>query len=96
MRQRGEELLLLDVREPQEHALARIEGARLFPLGQLEASLGELAEWKAKLVVIHCHHGGRSAHACQLLQQHGFAKTLNLRGGIDAWSQSVDASVPRY
>jgi adenylyltransferase/sulfurtransferase len=96
MRQRGEELLLLDVREPQEHALARIEGARLLPLGQLEARLGELAEWKPKRVVIHCHHGGRSAHACQILQQHGFEKTLNLRGGIDAWSQSVDASVPRY
>jgi molybdopterin/thiamine biosynthesis adenylyltransferase/rhodanese-related sulfurtransferase len=96
LQERGEEFLLLDVREPQEHATARIQGARLVPLGQLEARLGELADWKAKRVVIHCHHGGRSAHACQLLEQHGFAKALNLRGGIDAWSQSVDASVPRY
>jgi adenylyltransferase/sulfurtransferase len=96
MRQRGEELLLLDVREPQEHAMARIEGARLLPLGQLEEHVRELADWKSKRVVIHCHHGGRSAQACLLLQQHGFSTVLNLRGGIDAWSQTVDAGVARY
>ena len=96
MRERGEEFLLLDVREPQEHAMAHIEGAELLPLGQLEARVGELEKWKAKRVVIHCHHGGRSAHACHVLQQHGFSNALNLRGGIDAWSRSVDASVARY
>jgi adenylyltransferase/sulfurtransferase len=96
LRQRGEEVLLVDVREPQEHAIAHIEGARLIPLGQLESRLGELADWKTKHVVIHCHHGGRSAQACQLLQHHGFANVENLRGGIDAWSQAIDKSVPRY
>lgn len=96
MRRRGGELLLLDVRDPIENATARIEGARLVPLGALEARLGELAEWKSKPVVIHCHYGGRSARACLLLQQHGFEKVQNLRGGIDAWSQTVDPSVPRY
>jgi molybdopterin/thiamine biosynthesis adenylyltransferase/rhodanese-related sulfurtransferase len=96
MRARGDEFLLLDVREPAEHALAHIEGAQLIPLGQLEARLGELDGWKAKRIVIHCHHGGRSAHACQVLQQHGFEGPVNLRGGIDAWSQAVDSSVPRY
>jgi adenylyltransferase/sulfurtransferase len=96
LRERGDELLLVDVREPVEHATAKIEGAKLLPLGQLEARIGELAEWKSKHVVIHCHHGGRSARACQVLQQHGFSNVENLAGGIDAWSQTVDASVPRY
>jgi adenylyltransferase/sulfurtransferase len=95
-RKRGEELLLLDVREPAEHARARIEGARLLPLGQLEARLEELADWRRRRVVIHCHHGGRSARACALLRQHGFEQVENLAGGIDAWSLTVDAGVPRY
>jgi adenylyltransferase/sulfurtransferase len=95
-RKRGEELLLLDVREPSEHARARIEGARLLPLGQLEARLEELGDWRSRRVVIHCHHGGRSARACALLRQHGFDRVENLAGGIDAWSLTVDPGVPRY
>jgi adenylyltransferase/sulfurtransferase len=95
-RARGDELLLLDVREPSEHARAKIEGARLVPLGQLDARVNELADWRNKRVVIHCHHGGRSARACALLREHGFEQVENLAGGIDAWSQSVDPSVPRY
>ncbi len=96
MRQRGAELLLLDVREPVEHDTAHIEGARLLPLGRLEAGLADLAAWKSKQIVVHCHFGGRSARACQVLQEHGFERVENLRGGIDAWSQDVDPSVPRY
>ncbi|HEY8154969.1 MAG TPA: molybdopterin-synthase adenylyltransferase MoeB [Myxococcota bacterium] len=95
-RARGEELLLLDVREPSEHARAKIEGAKLVPLGQLEARLAELEGWQKKRVVIHCHHGGRSARACALLRGHGFERVENLAGGIDAWSVTVDPSVPRY
>jgi adenylyltransferase/sulfurtransferase len=94
--ERGEPLLLLDVREPAEWETARIEGARLVPLGQLEERLAELAEWKDRPVVAHCHHGGRSAKACQLLAGAGFSDVANLVGGIDAWSLSVDPSVPRY
>jgi adenylyltransferase/sulfurtransferase len=93
---RGEELLLLDVREPGEHALARIEGARLLPLGQLEARAEELAEWRGRRVVVHCHHGVRSARACALLRERGFERVENLAGGIDAWSLTVDAGVARY
>ena len=95
-RARGEELLLLDVREPSEHARAKIEGAKLVPLGQLEARVSELAAWRGKRIVIHCHHGGRSARACGLLRDQGFEHVENLAGGIDAWSQSVDPGVPRY
>lgn len=94
--QQREELLLIDVREPDEHAIASIEGALLIPLGSLAERLGEVAAWKDKAVVIHCHFGGRSAQAVGLLQQEGFTKVENLRGGIDAWSQAVDPSVARY
>jgi len=84
------------VREPSEHAQAKIEGAKLVPLGQLEAHIDELDAWRRKRIVIHCHHGGRSARACGLLRDQGFEQVENLAGGIDAWSQSVDPSVPRY
>jgi adenylyltransferase/sulfurtransferase len=95
-RARGDELLLLDVREPSEHARAKIDGAKLVPLGQLEGRVHELDAWRGKRIVIHCHHGGRSARACALLREQGFERVENLAGGIDAWSQSVDPSVPRY
>lgn len=93
---RGEELLLLDVREPDEFARAHIEGAKLLPLGELEMRLGELEAWKARPVVVHCHHGGRSARACRTLLEAGFRDVANLTGGIEAWSLTVDPSVPRY
>jgi molybdopterin/thiamine biosynthesis adenylyltransferase/rhodanese-related sulfurtransferase len=91
--EQGEDLLLLDVREPFEHELARIEGARLVPLGQLEGSLGELAAWRARPVVVHCKSGGRSRRACELLRSHGFASVENLGGGLDAWSREVDSAL---
>jgi adenylyltransferase/sulfurtransferase len=90
------ELLLVDVREPHEFEKARIEGAKLIPLGQLAARLGELADWKQRRVVMHCHKGGRSAKACAQLRDAGFANVANLTGGIDAWSITVDPKVPRY
>jgi rhodanese-related sulfurtransferase len=94
--EKGQSFLLLDVRQPSEWETARIEGARLVPLGELEARIAELADWKDRPVVVHCHHGGRSAKACQILAQAGFTDVANLVGGIDAWSLSVDPQVPRY
>jgi adenylyltransferase/sulfurtransferase len=96
LRASGEEHLLLDVRRPDEWAAARIEGARLIPLDQLEARLAELAEWKDRRVIAHCHHGARSARACEILAAAGFTDLTNLVGGIDAWSLTVDPGVPRY
>jgi rhodanese-related sulfurtransferase len=84
------------VREPHEWEAARIEGARLFPLGGFEGRLEELAAWRERPIVVHCHHGGRSRRACELLLARGFSRVENLRGGIDAWSQEIDSSVPRY
>jgi adenylyltransferase/sulfurtransferase len=95
-RQRGDDFLLLDVREQAEWDVAHIEGARLLPLGEVEARIEELADWRGRRVVAHCHHGGRSARACEILQAHGFQDVRNLAGGIEAWALTVDPSVPRY
>ena len=96
MQARGDEFLLLDVREPEESMRARIEGSKLIPLGELEDRLAEIRDWKERPIVVHCHHGGRSAKACQLLDDAGFIRVTNLTGGIDAWSLTVDADVTRY
>ncbi len=89
-----EDFDLVDVREPDEWRIAKIPGARLIPLGELPNRLGELDP--AREIVLHCKMGGRSGRAVKFLQQKGFAKVENLTGGIDAWSQQVDPSVPRY
>jgi rhodanese-related sulfurtransferase len=89
----GDRPELLDVREPWEFELARIEGARLIPMGELSERVSEL-DPEAETVVI-CHHGNRSAHVARALRQVGFARIFNLDGGIDAYSD-VDESVPRY
>jgi adenylyltransferase/sulfurtransferase len=90
----GEPLTLLDVRTEQEWEIARIPGAVLIPLHELEDRLGEL-DPEARYVV-HCHHGGRSASAVGFLRQMGFERAVNLAGGIDEWSAQVDPAVPRY
>lgn len=92
----GEKILLLDVREPFEAEIARIPGARLVPLGALDATLAELEPHRGEPVVIHCHHGGRSRRACELLRSKGFSRVENLAGGIEAWSLEVDPEVKRY
>lgn len=89
----GDRPVLLDVREEWEFALARIEGSRLIPLNALNERYTEL-DPAAETVVI-CHHGARSAYVTQALDRAGFAKVLNLEGGLDAYSL-VDESVPRY
>jgi adenylyltransferase/sulfurtransferase len=92
----GEDLLLVDVREPDEVKTASIDGTVRIPLGSLDARLDELAAWRTRPVVVHCHHGGRSAKACARLVAAGFTRVANLAGGIDAWSLTVDPDVPRY
>jgi rhodanese-related sulfurtransferase len=89
-----EALFLLDVREPNEFRYAHIENSVLIPLNQIPARLDELD--KQQTIVVICHHGMRSQHAAQYLEQSGFSDISNLQGGIDAWSVYCDASVPRY
>ncbi len=93
-RDAGEPFELIDVREPAEYEIARIEGAKLIPLGELPSRLDELP--RDKDLVLHCHAGVRSAHAVGILQNAGFEHAANLAGGIDAWSVEIDPSVPRY
>ena len=89
----GEHPVLLDVREPWEFELARIEGSTLIPMSRLEERFTELDPGSETVVI--CHHGNRSSYVTQALQRAGFEKVLNLEGGLDAYS-SVDESVPRY
>lgn len=91
----GEPLRLIDVREPHEHAHAKIAGAELKPLGQIPKWSQELTD-KDEPIVLHCHHGMRSDRACQFLAAQGFTNVKNLIGGIDDWSLRVDPTVPRY
>jgi len=92
----GAAFLLLDVREADELETARIEGATWIPLGDLERRSGEIAEWKGGRVVALCHSGVRSLAACRILHAQGFAHPESMAGGIDAWSLTVDPTVPRY
>jgi rhodanese-related sulfurtransferase len=94
----GTTLQLIDVREPQEIAIAAIPGFQVFPLSQFEdwsPALPAQLDPHGETYVI-CHHGMRSAQMCQWLIQQGFTQVTNIVGGIDAYSQLVDRSIPRY
>ena len=91
---KGNTLFLLDVREPWEYALAKLDGSHLIPLGTLPHSLGKLD--RNTEIVAYCHHGMRSADAAGFLLQQGYTSVKNLVGGIDAWSVQIDPTVPRY
>lgn len=91
----GDDLQLIDVRQPDEHAFAKIEGAKLIPLGNIVRRMDELDETRE--TVIHCKMGGRSAQAIEMLRRAGYEGELkNLRGGITAWSNEVDPKIPKY
>jgi sulfur-carrier protein adenylyltransferase/sulfurtransferase len=91
---RGENFTLIDVREPHEYQICRIPGARLIPLGELPKHLNELDPDQE--IVAHCKSGMRSAKAVDLLKQSGFKNARNMKGGILAWSDKVDPTVPKY
>ena len=90
---RGDNLFILDVREPHEYQICNI-GGYLIPLGDLSKRVSELDS--SREIVAHCRSGKRSAEASEFLRQAGFRKVLNLKGGILAWSDEVDPSVPKY
>ena len=89
-----EPFVLIDVREPQEYQICRIPGSKLIPLGEIPKRMNELNS--ADETVVHCKVGMRSAQAVQLLMKAGFRKIHNLKGGILAWADQVDPSVPKY
>jgi len=89
-----EDVYILDVREPQEWGIAHLEQAKLIPLGELPQAVNQLSS--ADDIVVHCRSGARSARAVQFLMEMGFRKVRNLEGGILAWSERIDPSLPRY
>jgi len=91
---RDKNAVLLDVREPHEYDIVRIEGAKLIPLGELHLRVNELDT--ANTIVVHCHHGPRSQQAVKVLERFGFKKLKHLHGGIDAWATDVDPEMARY
>jgi adenylyltransferase/sulfurtransferase len=91
---KGDDLVLVDVREPHEWEIAHIEGARLIPLSQLPDRLNEL-DGHAEIVT-QCHHGSRSLKALEILKGAGYGKVRSLAGGIDAWAEQVEPGMARY
>jgi adenylyltransferase/sulfurtransferase len=89
-----EPIFVLDVRNPNEFQIGRIPGTVLIPLPELPQRLGELP--KDREILVHCKSGMRSAKAVQLLKENGFSKVANIQGGILAWSERIDPSVPKY
>lgn len=91
----GEDVQLVDVRNPDEYAFAKIPGAKLIPLGEVISRMKELDPDRE--LILQCKMGGRSAKALEMLRAAGYAGPMkNLRGGITAWSNEVDPKVPKY
>lgn len=94
LREAGDDHFLLDVREPHEQSISRIEGAVLIPLGELENRTGELP--RDKRILVHCKSGGRSARAVSKLREQGFENVWNISGGIIAWAREIDPTMAEY
>ena len=93
----GEELFILDVREPIEYQMSRLPSSTLIPLGQLTARAEtELGLRRDQEIIVVCHHGNRSQVATRWLREQGFKRAKNLDGGIDRWAAEADPSIPRY
>ena len=91
---KGDKVFILDVRNPEEYQICKIPGSTLVPLPSLPQRLGELD--KNREMVVHCKSGMRSAKAIQFLRQQGFTRLINLKGGILAWADKVDTTMPKY
>ena len=86
--------LLLDVREPWEHRIAALDGSTLIPMRDIPAAV-ETLDPEQEIIVI-CHHGIRSRHVAHYLENRGFARVINLRGGVDAWARDLDTRLNTY
>jgi rhodanese-related sulfurtransferase len=93
---RGDDFLLLDCREGDEHTLVSIAEAKPLPMSELVDRVGELEPHRQRRIVVHCHHGGRSLRVANWLRQQGFAQAQSMSGGIDRWAQEIDTRLPRY
>ena len=91
-----DQFLLLDCREAEEFQHVHIEGATLVPMSEIQNRIAELESARDREVVVYCHHGMRSLQVAMWLQSQGFTNVKSLAGGIDAWSQLIDPTLPRY
>lgn len=93
--QASDEVHLIDCREPLEHEIVQLAGAKLIPMGEVPTRLAEIADLEGEIVV-YCHHGMRSAQTAQWLRANGVPAAQSLAGGIDAWAEQIDPALPRY
>ena len=93
----GEPLVLIDVRQPEEHQIARIAGAELIPMNNVPAAIQDIERKSDEgTLVVFCHHGMRSLNVVNWLRGQGIAECQSMSGGIDQWSAEIDPSIPRY
>jgi len=93
----GQKLFLIDVREPGEFQVARIQGAELIPMRTVPAEVQRLEAWSDEgPLVVYCHHGVRSLNVVHWLREQGIVHCQSMAGGIDRWSREIDPTVPRY
>jgi rhodanese-related sulfurtransferase len=92
----GEDLWLVDCREQDEYDTVKIAEATLVPMSEITERLADFEPHREQLIVVHCHHGGRSLRVVNWLLKQGFPKVMNLAGGIDKWAEEIDPALPRY
>lgn len=92
----GEAFLLLDCREPEEHATVNISAAQLLPMSQMQSRVSEVGADKNREIIVHCHHGGRSLRVAKWLRSQGYPNVASMAGGIDQWAVEIDPKLPRY
>ena len=89
-------IVLIDCREQSEWDTANIKGAMLMPMSNWGNEVEQLRQFDGQHIVVHCHHGGRSLRVTQWLRGNGYPNTQNMSGGINAWSEQIDSSIPKY
>ena len=92
----GSDFLLLDCREKTEYDAVKIDQARLLPMSEIQARVGELEPYKNSEIVVHCHHGGRSLRVTKFLLGQGFTNVKSMAGGIDEWAVTIQPGMARY
>lgn len=92
----GEEFLLLDCREQDEHTLVNLPQATLLPMSEIQNRVTELESHKTSEIIVYCHHGMRSLQVAQWLKNQGYENTVSMAGGIDRWAVQIDDSLARY
>ena len=93
---KSDDCLLLDCRTEEEYSIAKIAQSKLIPMQEIPERLDELEPWKQKRLVVHCHHGIRSLRVAKWLREQGFKNAQSLKGGIEAWRNEIDSSIPAY